>query len=126
MNKVGILVAAAALAAGLAQAGSYSVQQHNECPLVSATELSKTVQNAGGTTGLDLPKDMVLRTELRCALDAKSSSRYVYTIRASLEKQVGDGWAPVAQLTRYGTTSASTALLREVHFTARDLIRQEP
>ena len=49
---------------------------------------------------------------------------------AAIEKQLNDGeqqrWAPVAQLTGFGTTTGSTSLLREVRFTVRDLIRQEP
>jgi hypothetical protein len=128
MKKVGMLLAAMALA-GAAQAGTYSVQHETDCPLISAGELAGALQQAGTTTGLNLPKDMALRTELRCAVDGKSA-RYVYTIRTTLEKQLADGeqqrWTPVAQLTRYGTTSGSGALLREVRFTARDLIRQEP
>jgi hypothetical protein len=128
MKKVGTLLAAMALA-GAAQAGTYSIQQDTDCPLISAGELSKAVQQAGSTTGLNLPKDMALRTELRCAIDGKSA-RYVYTIRSTLEKQLADGeqqrWTPVVQLTRYGTIAKSDALLREVRFTARDLIRQEP
>ena len=56
--------------------------------------------------------------------------RYVYTFRASIDKQLLDGkqqrWAPVAQHTGYGTAVGSTALLRDVHFTVRDVIRQEP
>ena len=127
-----MLLAALALAAGAAQAGTYSVLQESDCPLVSKTELSEAVRKAGTVTGLDLPRDMALRAELRCAVDGKAAagSRYVYTFRAAIEKQVSDGeqmrWTPVAQNTGFGTASGSTPLLRQVHFTVRDLVRQEP
>jgi hypothetical protein len=43
---------------------------------------------------------------------------------------VSDGeqqrWTSVAQNTGYGTTVNSASLLREVRFTVRDVIRQEP
>jgi hypothetical protein len=125
-----MLLAATALAAGAAQAGTYSVLQDAECPLVTAGELSKAIQRAGVATNLDLPKDMALRAELRCMVDKSARGRYVYTFRATLEKQVLDGeqarWTPVAQHTGYGTAAGSTALLRNVQFTVRDLVRQEP
>ena len=129
MGKVATVIAAALLA-GAAQAGTYAVQPMSECPLVSAGELQQALQKVGKANGLDLPRDTVLRAELRCAPQGKAGSPYVYTVRASFEKQVADGdfqrWAPVAQLTSYGTTAGSAALLRDVSFTVRDLIRQEP
>jgi hypothetical protein len=118
--------------ASAAQAGAYSVLQTSDCPAVSAPELSKAVRNAGTVTGLDLPRDMALRAELHCAVNGKAgeASRYVYTFRAAIEKQVSDGeqmrWIPVAHHTGFGTASGSSPMLRQVHFTVRDLIRQEP
>ncbi len=132
MKQARMLLPVLLFAACAAQAGTYSVLQESDCPLVSAGELSRAVQKAGVATGLDLPKDMALRTEIRCAVDGKAgaNARYVYTFRAAIEKQVSDGeamrWAPVAQQTGYGTTTGSTPLLRQVHFTVRDLVRQEP
>jgi len=131
MGKVSMLMAAALLAAGAAQAGTYSVQQESDCPLVTAGELQQALHKVGKASGLDLPRDMALRAELRCAAAAKSAGApYIYTIRATFEKQVADGefqrWAPVAQLTSYGTASGSATLLRDVSYTVRDLIRQEP
>lgn len=127
--KFGMLLVTLAFA-GAAQAGTYSVQQDSDCPLITAGQLSDALQKAGKATGLDLPKDMALRAELRCMLDKSARGRYVYTFRATLEKQLADGerqrWAPVAQLTRYGITTGSNGLMREVQFTTRDLIRQEP
>jgi hypothetical protein len=120
------------LASAAAQAGAYSVLQASDCPAVSGAELSKAVRHAGTTTGLDLPKDMALRAELQCAVNAKAAgdARYVYTFRAAIEKQVSDGeqmrWTPVVSHTGYGTASGSTPMLRQVHFTVRDLVRQEP
>ena len=129
MKKVGMLLALAGLCAG-AQAGTYAVLQETDCPLITKGELASAIQRAGKTTNLDLPKDMTLRAELRCALDKAAGGRYVYTFRATIEKQLADGeqqrWATVAQHTGYGTAKASAALLREVQFTVRDLIRQEP
>ena len=129
MAKVSMLIAAALFAAGAAHAGTYSVQQVSECPLVSAGELQQALQKVGKAHGLDLPRNTVLRAELRCAPQGKGAP-YVYTVRASFEKQVADGdfqrWTPVAQLTSYGTTAGSATLLRDVSFTVRDLIRQEP
>jgi hypothetical protein len=120
---------AAAFATGAAQAGTYSVTQENDCKLVTSGELAAVIQKVGADTGLNLPKDMAIRAELHCAQDA-TTKRFVYSIRAALEKLVNDGeqqrWASVAQLTGYGTTAGSAALLREVRFTVRDVIRQEP
>ena len=130
--KKALMLSLLMLACAGAQAGSYSVLQESDCPLVSGTELSKAVRNAGTATGLDLPKDMALRAELHCAVNANAGAgaRYVYTFRAAIEKQVSDGeqmrWIPVAHHTGFGTTSGSTPMLRQVHFTVRDLIRQEP
>lgn len=132
MKKALVLLPLAALLVGTAHAGTYSVVQESECPLVTAGELSKAIQSAGLATGLNLSKDMTLRAELRCARDGKTAAgaRYVYTFRAAIEKQLADGeamrWAPVAHLTGFGTAAASAPLLRQVQFTVRDLIRQEP
>lgn len=131
MKNVGMLLAATVLAAGAANAGTYSILQDTDCPLVSKGALSSAIQRAGKTTNLDLPKDMALRAELRCALDKSvRGGRYVYTFRATIEKQVSDGeqqrWTPVAQHTGYGSTAGRAALLRDVQFAVRDLIRQEP
>lgn len=129
MRKVAMLMVAALLAAGAAQAGTYSVQQESDCPLMTAGELQQALQKVGKANGLDLPRDMALRGELRCA-KAAGTAAFVYTFRASVEKQLGDGefqrWAPVAQLTGYGTTAGSATLLRDVQYTVRDLLRQEP
>ena len=131
MAKVSMLMAAVLFAAGAAHAGTYSVQQVSECPLVSAGELQQALQKVGKAHGLDLPRGTVLRAELRCAAQGKAAGApWVYTVRATFEKQVADGdfqrWTPVAQLTSYGTTAGGAALLRDVSFTVRDLIRQEP
>lgn len=119
----------ALLAAGAAQAGTYAVVQESDCAIVTPGELSQMVQKVGKDTGLDLPKGMSIRAELHCAPDGKSK-RYVYSIRASVDKLVNDGesqrWAPVAHLTGFGTAADRAALLREVRFTVRDVIRQEP
>jgi hypothetical protein len=127
MKKITMLLVLGAASAAAAHAGSYNVRQGVECPLVSSGQLAEAVQQAGRTTGLDLPRDMVLRTELRCTADGK---RFLYAFRASIEKQVADGeqlrWAPVADLTAYGSAAGSSALLRQVRFTVRDLVRQEP
>jgi hypothetical protein len=118
-----------ALAAGAAQAGTYSVVQENDCNLVTTGQLAEVIQKVGKDTGLNLPRDMTLRAELHCAKDP-GSKRFVYSIRAAIEKLVSDGeqqrWAHVAQLTGYGVTATSASLLREVRFTVRDMIRQEP
>lgn len=124
-----LLLPLALLAGGAAQAGTYSVLQESDCPLLTAGELSKAVNKVGAANGLDLPRDMVLRTELHCAAQGRTAG-YVYTFRATIEKQLADGemqrWTPVAQLTGYGTAAGSTTLLRDVSFTVRDVIRQEP
>ena len=117
--------------AGAAHAGTYSVLQESDCPLVSSGELQRAITKVGKANGLDLPRDMALRAELRCAAQGKgASARFVYVFRAAIEKQLADGemqrWAPVAELTGYGTTGGAAPLLRDVSFTVRDLIRQEP
>ena len=127
MKKITMLLVLGAAFAAAGHAGTYTARQDVECPLVSSGQLAEAVQQAGRTTGLDLPKDMVLRTELRCTADGK---RFLYAFRASIEKQLADGeqlrWAPVADLTAYGSAAGSAALLRQVRFTVRDLVRQEP
>lgn len=130
MGKASML-AAALLFAGAAQAGTYSVLPETDCPLVTTGELQQAVTKVGKANGLDLPRDMALRAELRCTVQGKGArARFVYTFRAAIEKQLADGelqrWAPVAQLTGYGTTASAKPLLRDVSFTVRDLIRQEP
>jgi hypothetical protein len=124
-----MLLPLALLAAGAAHAGTYSVQQENDCGLITSGELSQAIQKAGTQTGLNLPRDMAIRAEVRCTRDA-ASKRFVYSIRAAIEKLLSDGeqqrWASVAQLTGYGTTANGAALLREVRFTVQDVIRQEP
>jgi hypothetical protein len=123
------LLLAAGLAMGAAQAGTYTVMKDIDCKLVNAADLDKVVGKVGKDTGLRLSKDMAVRTEVHCMQEA-NSKRFLYTIRAAIEKLVGDGeqqrWAVVAQNTGYGTTTGSAALLREVRFTVRDVIRQEP
>lgn len=132
MKKAWMLLPAALLAAGAAHAGTYAVVQESDCPLLSAADLSQAIRKAGLATGLDLPRDMTLRAELRCAPVGKATrgGAYVYTFRAAIEKLLMDGdmqrWAPVAQLTGYGTARGAPVLLREVQFTLADLIRQEP
>lgn len=127
MKKALMLLTLVAAAAGAAQAGTYAVRQESSCPIVSAGELAQAIQRAGKVNNLDLPKDMQLRGELHCAAEGR---RYVYTFRASIEKQVSDGeqlrWAPVAHVTGFGSTAGRTALLRQVGFTVSDVIRQEP
>lgn len=129
MRKAKMLLSLALLAAGAAQAGTYSVLQESDCSLVTPGQISQIVQKVGTDTGLDLPKDMALRTEVHCAPDGKSK-RFVFTIRAAVDKLVSDGeqqrWASVAQLTGYGTTGGTANLLQQVRFTVRDVIRQEP
>ena len=123
------LLLAAGLAMGAAHAGTYTVMKDIDCKLVNAADLDKVVSKVGKDTGLKLSKDMAVRTEVHCQQEA-NSKRFVYTIRAAIEKLVGDGeqqrWAVVAQHTGYGTTTGSAALQREVRFTVRDVIRQEP
>lgn len=132
MKKALMLLPVMAFAAGAAQAGAYSILQEADCPLVSAAQLTQAVRKAGAASGLDLPRDMALRAELRCAVDGRAAvgARYVYTFRAAIEKQVAVGeqllWVPVAHHTGFGTAGGGTPLLRQVHFTVRDLIRQEP
>lgn len=129
-TKKTALLLAAGLAMGAAQAGTpYTVMKDIDCKLVNAADLDKVVSKVGKDTGLRLSKDMAVRTEVHCMQEA-NSKRFVYTIRAAIEKLVGDGeqqrWAVVAQNTGYGTTTGSAALLREVRFAVRDVIRQEP
>lgn len=127
MKKLLMLLSLAAAATGAAQAGTYAMRQEASCPIVSAGELAEAVQKAGKVNNLSLPKDMLLRAELHCAAEGK---RYVYSVRASIEKQVSDGeqmrWTPVAHVTGYGSTPNRAALLRQVSFTVGDVIRQEP
>lgn len=129
-KALGMVLAAAAFVAVAAQPSRYAVLHESDCPLITRDALSGAIQRAGSVTNLDLPRDMALRAELRCAADKSARGRYVYTFRASIEKQVSDGehqrWTTVAQHTGYGVTSGSSALLREVQFTVRDLVRQEP
>lgn len=126
-TSLGILLA---VAAGGAHAGAYQVLQSSDCPAVSSGQLAQAVRKAGTAAGLDLPKDMALRMELLCAKDPQARNRFVYVIRAAIEKQLADGeqlrWTPVAQHTAYGTSTSSAALLRDVGFTVRDVVRQEP
>ena len=84
MNKA-MLLPLALVAAGAAHAGTYSVLQDIDCRLITAGELSQAIQKAGTDTGLNLPKDMALRAEVHCARDT-ASQRFVYTIRATIEK----------------------------------------
>ena len=128
-TKKTALLLAAGLAMGAAHAGTYTVMKDIDCKLVNAADLDKVVSKVGKDTGLKLTKDMAVRTEVHCMQEA-NSKRFLYTVRAAIEKLVGDGeqqrWAVVAQNTGYGTTTGSAALLREVRFTVRDVIRQEP
>lgn len=129
MGKRFAMVLAAGLAMGAAQAAQPTVLQDIDCKLVTPADLAKVVRKVGTDTGLALPRDMAVRTEVHCMQDA-SSKRFLYTIRAAIEKMVGDGeqqrWAVVAQNTTYGRTSGSAALLKEVRFAVRDVVRQEP
>lgn len=129
MGTKSMMVLAAALAAGSAQAGAYTVLQDNDCKLVNAGDLQGVIAKVGKDTGLVLRKDMALRAEVLCMPDG-NGKRFVYTIRATIEKMVSDGeqqrWTSIAHTTGYGTTTGSAALLREVRFTVRDVIRQEP
>jgi hypothetical protein len=124
-----LLLALVSAAAGAASAGTYAVEPQSDCPGISADALAQEVRKAGAASGLDLPKDMAVRAELHCAPEGKGG-RFVYTVRAAIEKQLADGetlrWAPVAQLTGYGTAAGRGAVLRQVGFTVRDVIRQEP
>ncbi len=129
MGKKLMLLPLVLLAAGAVQAGTYSVLQDSQCNLITPADLTRAIHKAGADTGLDLPKGMAIHAEVQCAPDA-ASKRFVYTIRAAIEKQVNDGeaqrWTTLAQHTGYGTTAGSAGLLRQVHFTVRDVIRQEP
>ena len=126
---VAIATGATAFGVSSARAQNYAVVQESDCALVTPGELSQVVNQAGMDTGLKLPEGMALRTELHCAPDG-GSKRLVYSVRATIDKQVNDGseqrWTSVAQLTGFGTTANGASLLREVHFTVRDVIRQEP
>lgn len=129
MGKRTMILLAAALAVGAAQAAGNTLLQDSDCKLVQAQELSQVIEKAGKDTGLQLPADMALRVEVHCMPDG-ASNRFVYAIRAALEKSLNDGeqlrWAVLAQSTGYGATTGSAALMRQVHFTVRDVIRQEP
>ena len=129
MGKRFAMVLAVGLATGAAQAAQPTVLQDIDCKLVTPADLAKVVRKVGTDTGLALPRDMAVRTEVHCMQDG-SSKRFLYTIRAAIEKMVGDGeqqrWAVVAQNTTYGRTSGSAALLKEVRFAVRDVVRQEP
>jgi hypothetical protein len=129
MGTKAMVLLAAGLFAGAANAATNTVLQDIDCKLVKSEDLSQVVQKVGKDTGLRLGKDMAVRAEVHCMPDG-ASKRFVYTIRAAIEKMVSDGeqqrWAVVAQTTGYGTTTGSAALLREVRFTVRDVIRQEP
>lgn len=122
-------VVAAAIAVQAAQAGTFTVLQDNDCKLLNAADIAQAIQKAGKDTGLQLSKDMALRAEVQC-MPETGSKRFVYSIRAAIEKSVSDGevqrWAVIAHTTGYGTVANSAALLREVRFTVRDVIRQEP
>lgn len=127
MKALGVV--AAAIAVQAAHAGTYTVLQDNDCKLLQAADIAQAVQKAGKDTGLQLSKDMAVRAEVQCMPDG-ASKRFVYSIRAAIEKSVNDGevqrWAVIAHTTGYGTVANSAALLREVRFTVRDVIRQEP
>jgi hypothetical protein len=127
-TKITMALAAGLFAAG-AQAGAPTVLQDIDCSLVKAGDIAQVVKKVHVDTGLKLPKDMAVRTEVHCMQDG-SSKRFNYTIRAAIEKMVNDGevqrWAVVASNTGYGTTTSSAGLLREVRFTLRDVVRQEP
>jgi len=130
MNKTSmLLLALVGAVSGAAQAGTYAVQPESNCPGISADALAQEVRKAGAASGLDLPKDMAVHAELQCAPEGKGG-RFVYTVRAAIEKQLADGetlrWAPMAQHTGFGTAAGSDAVLRQVGFTVRDVIRQEP
>lgn len=132
MNRISMLLVPLALAGAAVNAGPYSAVHDSDCPLVSGSELSKSIQKVGAATGLALARDVALRAELRCSAIGKPvrGARYVYTFRAAIEKQLADGeilrWAPLSELTGFGTAPGRAALLRQVEFTLRDLIRQEP
>src|SRR5262249_11671531 len=126
-----LLLALVTAAAGAAQAGTYAVQPESDCPGISADALGQEMRKAGSASGLDLPKDMALHAELHCVPQGRGKdARFVYTVRAAIEKQLADGetlrWAPVVQVTGCGTAAGHGAVLRQVGFTLRDVIRQEP
>lgn len=129
MGKRIAIALAAGLAVGAAQAAEATMLQDIDCKLVSAADLDKVMRKVNTDTGLALPKDMAVRTEVHCMRDG-GSKRFLYTIRTAIEKMVTDGeqqrWAVVAQNTSYGRTTGSAALLREVRFAVRDVVRQEP
>ena len=128
MRKTFTALCLGLFAAAAAQAGTFAVHQQLDCPIVAADDLFRAAQRVAAANGLDLPRDMALRTELQCAANGKAG--YVYTFRAAIEQQVGDvqgqRWAGIVHLTGYGTVPNRAALLRNVSFTLRDLIRQEP
>lgn len=127
-NRISVLLACVLATAGV-QAAPTTVLQDLDCRLVKASEIADIVGKVGKDTGLRLAKDWAVRTEVHCTPEA-GGKRYVYTIRATIEKLVTDGeqqrWAMVAHNTTYGTTSGSSALLKEVRFALRDVVRQEP
>jgi hypothetical protein len=127
-TKIMMALAAGLFAAG-AQAGTPTVLQDIDCSLVKTGDIAQVVRKVGVDTGLKLPNDMAVRTEVHCMQDG-SSKRFNYTIRTAIEKMVNDGevqrWAVVAYNTGYGSTTSSAALLREVRFALRDVVRQEP
>jgi hypothetical protein len=129
MGKKTMIVLAAVLATGAAQAAGKDLVQENDCKLVQSQEISQVVDQVRKQTGLQLAGDQALRVEVHCMPDG-ASKRFVYAIRAAVEKSVSDGeqmrWTVLAQTTGYGTTGGSTALLRQVGFTVTDVIRQEP
>jgi hypothetical protein len=126
MRKTLMLLSLAA-AAGAANAGTYAIRQDASCPLVTAGELTRAIDQAARSTNLDLPKDMAVRGELHCTV---RRGTHAYSFRASIEKQVADGdnlrWAPVAYVTSFGQARDRDALLKQVTFTVGDVIRQEP
>ena len=128
-KKISMLVAGALAAAAAHAAPATTVLQDLDCRLVKADDIAGIVAKVGKDTGLRLPKDMAVRAEVHCTPDG-NGKRHVYTIRTTIEKLVTDGeqqrWAMVAHNTSYGTTSGSAALLKEVRFAVRDVIRQEP
>src|SRR5690349_13300159 len=106
MGKKIAMLLATLLAAGVAQAGN-TVLHDLDCRLVKASDIAEIAGKVGKDTGLRLQKDWALRTEVHCTPDA-GGKRYVYSIRATIEKLVTDGeqqrWALVAHNTSYGTT----------------------
>lgn len=127
MKRTLMLLSLVAAAAGTAHAGAYAIRQDASCPLVTAGELTRAIENAAQSTHLDLPKDMAVRGELHCTVQRGG---HAFSFRASIEKQVADGdnlrWAPVAYVTSFGKARDRAALLQQVTFTVGDVIRQEP